>query len=228
MQHFTYQDTTFHTTPYSTFCISITPYVWNCNIPHRTTFHIYWHHISHQITPPHRRTIPHHAMHITFKYKLHSTRTKRPHHTSHTAFQPSFRITAMSNMASNHCTSLGIRPQPHFISCITAHHHIPHRITTFHNTSSDIASQHISVASHHIAHILHRTLFHITATIIGMNKAQRSHIWYCKNSTWHQIPHGHAIHITPSDVWYGGINWTDMWDVWCAVPEMWFDWCEIL
>ena len=40
--------------PLHTFCISIRHHVWNCNIPHRTTFDIYWsHHISHLGAPFH-------------------------------------------------------------------------------------------------------------------------------------------------------------------------------
>ena len=54
MQHSTYQGTTFHATLYSishTFCISIRHHVWNCNIPHRTTFDVYWHHTTFHIAP---------------------------------------------------------------------------------------------------------------------------------------------------------------------------------
>ena len=35
--------------PLHTFCISIRHHVWNWNIPHRTTFDIYWHHTTFHI-----------------------------------------------------------------------------------------------------------------------------------------------------------------------------------
>ena len=114
-------------------------------------------------------------------------------------------------MASNHSASLGI-PQPHFTSCITTHHHIPHaphHHPTFHNTSSDTAH----VASHHIAHILHCTLFFTSCSIapyrtystlhlilhhshIRMNKAQHPSSGIAKHSTSHQISHHTIPHRT--------------------------------
>ena len=155
MQHSIYQDTTFHNTPYSTSHIlhfnhmfHLTPYL---KLQHSTSHHISHctiihvkslHHISvhHSTSRPHS-TSRHTMLITTFKYKLHITLSHsaqyKPHHTSHTAFQPSF----MSNMASNHSTSLSI-PQPHFTYCITAHHHIPH------------APRHHSTSHHHISHLV--------------------------------------------------------------------------
>ena len=69
----------------------------------------------------------------------------------------------MSNLASNHSTSLGI-PQPYFISCISTPPHSPcDHSTSYHHISH--LTLHDIAASHHAAHILHCTLFHITATL---------------------------------------------------------------
>ena len=109
----TFNISTFHTTPYSRSHYTTTsdsntlhhfPHLTSHNkhTAHCTFFitTIPHHHISHQITTTsaHHSTSRPHTLHITtFKYKLHlalshSTHSK-PHHTSHTAFQPSFRIT---------------------------------------------------------------------------------------------------------------------------------------
>ena len=230
MQHSTYQDTTFHTTPYSTFCISIAPSLKRQHftlhhISHRIIIHIKPLHISahHSTSRPHSTS--HHAMHITtFKYVLHITLShtthSKPHHTSHCISTIILHHTAMSNMASNHSTSLGI-PQPHFTSCITAHHHIPH-VPHHHSTSRHHISHLIwhcmtsHVASHHIAHIPHCTLFHITATLGWIR---------------HNIPHlalQNVPYHTSCDVW-------SQW--WYWICEMWWDmvccarnvvWCEVL
>ena len=101
-------------------------------------------------------------MHVTFKYKIthHTIPQHIPNHTSHTAaFQPSFRITP-HKMGSNHFTSLGI-PQPHFTSCITAHHHIP-------------------PPSFHIA-LPHFTTPHLTLRNIAFSIAPYHMIWWHRN-----------------------------------------------
>ena len=99
MQHSTYialcnipHDTTFHTTSYCTFCISITPCLKRQH-SHRTTFHIRWRHTTFHIKSLHGTTCRHtfhmptfHAMHITFKYKFHITLSHSTTHQSHTAF----------------------------------------------------------------------------------------------------------------------------------------------
>ena len=119
----------------------------------------------------------------------------------------------MSNMTSNHSTSLGI-PQPHFTSCITAHHHIPHA-PHHHSTSHDHISHLVwhcttsHLASHHIAHILHRTLFHTTATLGWIEPYPTSGI--AEHSTPHQIPH----HTNPHHA-----TWYDL------VVSKYVEWCE--
>ena len=108
MQHSSYQDTTFHTTPYSTSRIlhfgripRHTGHVWNCNIPHHTTVRFTYtsHNISHRtiiqikllyhISAHHSTLRPHstsrHAMHITtFKYRTIPPHYSKPHHHSAT------------------------------------------------------------------------------------------------------------------------------------------------
>ena len=95
-------------------------HVWNCNIQHRTTFHIHWRHFAPNRSTTSRHTIPHHAMHTSPHSDINYTsHCPKPHHTSHTAFQLSFYITAMSNKP--------LRPHHSVYSttrfCITAHHH---------------------------------------------------------------------------------------------------------
>ena len=146
--------TIFHITHFAFQLQSISRYVWNCNIPHRTTFHNSATSAHHSTSRPHStspHTMPRTSPH--FKYKLHiplshSTHSK-PHHTSHAAFQPSFRITPclilrqtiphhsvfhnhISHLASQHTTIF------HMYHTI-----IPDRITTFRNASSDIAWHHM-------------------------------------------------------------------------------------
>ena len=141
-------------------------------------------HNSYQIVRPPFHITP--TFHLAPRHAHHHISNIIAHHipnhttvTSHTAFQP-FRITPLSNMASNHSTSLGIAQLAEFPTS-TWHHHVPHARTTplFHVTSHHHVPQHLiwhcmtsHVASHHIAHILHCTLFHITASHMGMNRAQ--------------------------------------------------------
>ena len=120
MQHYTYQHTTFHSTPYFTshICISITP----CLKLQHSTFHIapcftcttLSHHISHRtiihikslhhISAHHSTSRPHHAMHITtFKYKF---------------------------LAISHISYHKFTPSP-LALCHSPHYLVPHR-TTFH------------------------------------------------------------------------------------------------
>ena len=104
MQNSTYQDTTFHTMPFSTSHIlhfnhfphhSISEIATFHIIPHfaytsqHITFHIApiihtrpLHHISahHSTSRPHSTS--HHVMHITFKYKLHYPTAYIPNHTT--------------------------------------------------------------------------------------------------------------------------------------------------
>ena len=240
--------TTFHITSWlstscimqhSTFCISITFHITPC-LKLQLTFHITphlrsLHHIlaHHSTTGPH--STAHHAMHIaTVEYKLHIP-------LSHSLFQTTAHIPhcistiiphhTMSNMASNHSTSLSI-PQPHFTSCITAHHHIPH--APHHHSTSH---HHISrltwhcmtshLALHHIAHILHRTFFHPHHSHIRMNKAQHPTSGIAKHSTSHQIPH-HTISTSCCVIWWyltenvvrcgmvccaGNVIWCENWAV---------------
>ena len=133
---------------HSTFCISITFHITPC-LKLQLTFHIAphlrsLHHISAHHSTTGLHSTAHHAMHIaTVKYKLHIP-------LSHSSFQTTAHIPhristiiphhTMSNMASNHSTSLSI-PQSHFTSCITAHHHISH------------APHHHSTSHHHISRL---------------------------------------------------------------------------
>ena len=125
----------------------------------------------------------------------------------------------MYNMASNHSTSLGI-PQPHFTSCITAHHH-----STSHHHISHLVWHCMTShsASLHIAHIQRHTLFHITATL-GWIRHNMLHL------ALQNIPHHTKFHTTLSTSRHVmcdqvelkcGVMWNYV--VWCAVPEMWFD-----
>ena len=151
MQHSTYKDTTFHILHFSHIphhtmseiaTFRIAPYFTytSHHISHRTIIHIKSHlgspfHITptfHLTSRPH--SISHHAMHITtFKYKLHITLShsthSKPQHTSHTAFQPSFRITP----------------------CLIWRQTIPHH-SVFHNHISHLASQHTSTSRNTLFH----------------------------------------------------------------------------
>ena len=129
-------------------------------MPEIATFHIAphftSHHNSHQITPPHFGS-PFHitlALHLAPRHTHHHIQIQIAHHTipQHT-FQTTPHIPhcistiiphhTMSNMASNHSTSLCI-PQPHFTSCITTHHHIPHdRIFSVRATVNDWIFQYV-------------------------------------------------------------------------------------
>ena len=97
-------------------------------------------------------------------------------------------------MASNHSISLGI-PQPHFTSCITAHHHIPH--TPHHHSTSHHHISHLTLhditASHHVAHILHRTLFHITATLAACTQTPKRARARARAHTHTHLPHVHLL-----------------------------------
>ena len=128
MQQFTYQDTTFHTTPYfssrHTFCVSITPI-------HIQSLHISAHHSTSR--PPH--TTPGTSPHSNINCSAHV-----PNHNAH-CISTIIPHQATMSMASHHSTTLGI-PQPHFTSCVTAHHHIPHvphHHSTSHHNMSGIA-----------------------------------------------------------------------------------------
>ena len=113
---------------------------------------------------------------------------------------------------SHHHRSTVCHIEPHFASCITAHH-IPH-------------APHHHFTSHHISH---RTLHNITLTTphrtyctsdliphhshIGMNKAQHPTSGIAKHCTSRHV-------MCDLVVLKCGV----MWDVvWCAVPEMRFD-----
>ena len=176
-------------------------HVWKSNIPHHIAFHTSHFTVHHNFTLNHLAPIPHHThillhtMHITtFKYKLHITHSK-PHHTSHTAFQPSFHITPcliwhqtiphhsvfhnhISHLASRHTNTFPMHPTT-----------IPHRITHF---TPDIARHHSIIpcrtysTSHLIPHHSH----------IRMNKAQHPTSGTAKCCTSHQIPH----YSTPCDL----------------------------
>ena len=141
-------------------------HVWNCNIQHRTTFHIHWRHFAPNRSTTSRHTIPHHAInrspHSDINYTSHcptahialSQTTPHIHH--------AFYITAMFNKLSNHYghTTRYI-PQPDFAS---QHTTIPRR-TMFHNT--------ISVTLHDFTCSPYSTLHFIPhRSHIRMNKAQ--------------------------------------------------------
>ena len=118
------------------------------HISHRTIIHIKSLHTSrHTIQSHHAHispcTTPCTSPHSNINDTSHYPTAHIPNHTT-----PHFPLCisaiiphdTMYNMASDHSTSLGI-PQPHFTSCITAHHRF-HITNTFH-TSSDIARHHI-------------------------------------------------------------------------------------
>ena len=123
------------------------------------------------------RTSPHHYHHI-----LHCI---IPHQTPSDIIQ---------NHTTFHITSLGIK-QPRFTSCISTpcHHILPVPHLVWHCTKSHLAS-------HHIIHILHRTLLHIAATW-GWIRHNITHL-ALQNRKFHTT----LIHITPCVVWSGGIE----------------------
>ena len=158
-------------------------------------------------------------MHITtFKYKWHITLShsthSKPHHTSHTAFQPSVRMTPCiiwrqtiphHSVFHNHISHLAV----------TAHHHSTSQThftprLTLHDITFSISPYRTYSAS----------LFHIIATL-GWIRHNIPHL-ALQNIPHHTKFHTTLFHITPCDVWSGGIEICGMmWDVvWCAVPEM--------
>ena len=169
----------------------------------------------------------------TFKYKLHITLSysthSKPHHTSHTAFQPPFLTTPgliwrqtiphhvvfynhISHLASQHTTTF---PMHHTI--------IPHCNTTFH-------TWHCTTLQHHMSHIfyIHLIPHH---SHIRMNKAQHPTSGIAKRCTSHQIPHTTLFHITPCDLVVlkyvkCGVIWNDVRCKMCCVGNV--VWCEIL
>ena len=127
MQHFTYQDTTFHTTPYSTSHIlhfNHTMSEMATFTSHHISHTLTSHHISHQITPRH---------HISAHHS-----TSFPHRT------PSMSPHSNRNFTSHYPTAPHI---PHCISTIIPHHtamcliwhrqtipHLPHFTSPQHTT----------------------------------------------------------------------------------------------
>ena len=149
-----------------------------------------------------------------------------PHFTLH--HSTSNTISDIPNHTTFHITPFHITGyKPYFTSCITAYYYIHHTTPSF-----DIASPHFTphLTLHitfsitpYLANILHRTLYSITATL-----------WWIRHNIPHlalqHIPHQRKFHttlfhITPCEVWSGGIELCGMiWDVvWCAEAEMWFD-----
>ena len=132
-----------------------------------------------------QHTIPQHTFQTT-PHIPHCISTSIPHHTT------------MSNMASNHSTSLGI-PQPHFTSCITAHHHIPHaphhHSTSYHHISHltlhDITPCHTYSTSHLIPHHSHIRMTRIRHNIPHLALQNVAH---------HTKFHTTLFHITPCDL----------------------------
>ena len=165
---------TFHVLHYATFHITHfafqSHHVWNCNIPHRTT-DISHTDITHHIS---LRTIIHIKSHLGAPYHITPTLHLTPRHTHHhiliqiahrTIPQHTFQTTphiphCISAIILHHpaMSQYGVKPfhitrcsitEPHFTAQHTTTFHmyhtiIPHRITTFHNTSS------VTSAWHHI------------------------------------------------------------------------------
>ena len=210
-----------HHIPHHTFCNAITPCL---KLQHSTlhhisntlTSHFTSHHNSHQslhhISAYHSTSCPHstshHAMHITFKCKLHSCPIAHiPNHTTHPHCISTIILhhTTMSNTASNHSISLGI-PQPHFTPCVTTctifhmyHTIIPHRITTFTTLYRTYSTSHLIPHHSHIRNVYcgttriwHCKMFHITPMYNTLPLHLAPHhittTFYIASSVLHQTP----------------------------------------